>query len=169
MASFSRRNMLKVGAAGLVTAAGTGVSDGEEIQPTTKQEEPRVTPFLAFFGDAEKAMKRYVELFDNSQIVSIEHFGPGDVGKEGTVKVAEFTLNGTRIMCNDIPGEHAWTFTPAVSLYVESSSEDALAKYFELLSKKGKVLMPLDEYPFSKKFAWVQDEFGVSWQLNSTA
>ena len=169
MTSFSRRDMLAVGAAGLVSVTAPGVSNGEEVQPTTKQEEPIVAPFLAFFGDAEKAMKRYVEIFENSQIVSIEHFGPGDVGKEGTVKDAEFTLNGTRIKCNDIPGKHAWTFTPAVSLYVQSSSEDALAKYFELLSEQGKVLMPLAEYPFSKKFAWVQDEFGVSWQLNSTA
>ena len=169
MASLSRRNMLKVGAAGLVSASATGVSDGEEVQRTTKHKEPRVTTFLAFFGDAEKAMKRYVELFENSQIVSIEHFGAGEVGKEGSIKFAEFTLNGTRIMCNDIPGEHAWTFTPAVSLYIESSSETALAKYFELLSKKGKVLMPLAEYPFSKKFGWVEDEFGVSWQLNITA
>ena len=169
MPNLSRRNMLEVGAAGLLSVTATDVSDGDEVQPTTEQQEPQVTPFLAFFGDAEKAMKRYVEIFENSRIVSIEHFGPGDIGKEGSVKSAEFTLNGTRIMCNDIPGKHAWTFTPAVSLYVASSSEAALGKYFELLSKKGKVLMPLDEYPFSKKFAWVQDEFGVSWQLNSTA
>jgi len=132
------------------------------------KEEPRVTPFLAFFGDAEKAMKRYVGLIENSRIVSVEHYGPGDVGKEGTVKIAAFTLNGQRVMCNDIPGEHNWTFTPAVSLYVENSNEEALAKYFEVLSKDGKILMPLDKYPFSKKFAWVEDEFGVSWQLNIT-
>ncbi|WP_145063812.1 VOC family protein [Adhaeretor mobilis] len=130
--------------------------------------EPRVSPFLAFFGDAEKAMNRYVGLIENSQIVSVERYGPGEVGKEGTVKIAAFTLNGQRVMCNDIPGEHNWTFTPAVSLYVENSDEEALAKYFEVLSKKGKVLMPLNEYPFSKKFAWVEDEFGVSWQLNIT-
>ena len=57
MASLSRRNMLKVGAAGLVSVTATDVADGEEVQPTTKQKEPRVAPFLAFFGDAEKAMK----------------------------------------------------------------------------------------------------------------
>ncbi len=168
MAGVNRRDVLKAGAAGVFSITATDVSLCEEIKPMTKQEEPRVTPFLAFFGDAEKAMRRYVALFENSQIVSIEHYGPGDVGKEGTVKIAEFTLNEHRIMCIDAPGEHTWTFTPAVSLYVESSKEEALAKYFEALSKEGKVLMPLDEYPFSKKFAWVQDEFGVSWQLNIT-
>lgn len=102
------------------------------------RKEPRITPFLAFFGDAEKAMKRYVGLIENSVIVSVAHYGPGDVGKEGTVKIAEFTLNGQRVMCNDIPGEHNWTFTPAVSLYVESSKEEALAKYFEACPKKAK-------------------------------
>ena len=168
MAGVNRRDVLKAGAAGVFSITATDVSLCEEIKPMTKQEEPRVTPFLAFFGDAEKAMKRYVGLIENSQIVSVEHYGPDGVGKEGTVKIAEFTLNGQRVMCNDIPGEHNWTFTPAVSLYVENSNEEALAKYFEVLSKGGKVLMPLGEYPFSKKFAWVQDEFGVSWQLNIT-
>lgn len=58
--------------------------------------------------------------------------------------------------------------TSGLSLFVESSNEEALAKYFEALSKKGKVLMPLGTYPWSKKFGWVQDQFGVSWQLNVT-
>ena len=168
MTRISRREVLSVGAAGVLSLTVTDPSRSEETKPMTNQKEPRVTPFLAFFGDAEKAMKRYVGLIENSQIVSVEHFGPGDVGKEGTVKIAEFTLNGQRVMCNDIPGEHNWTFTPAVSLYVENSNEEALAKYFEVLSKDGKILMPLDKYPFSKKFAWVEDEFGVSWQLNIT-
>lgn len=168
MARISRREVLTAGAAGVVSSAATSVSKSDETKPIANQKDPRVTPFLAFFGNAEKAMNHYVGLIENSEIVSVEHFGPGDVGKEGTVKIAEFTLNGQRIMCNDIPGKHNWTFTPAVSLYVESSKEEALAKYFEALSKEGKVLMPLDEYPFSKKFAWVEDEFGVSWQLNIT-
>ena len=166
MTRISRREVLAVGGAGVLSLTVTEASLSEEPKPMTNQKEPRVTPFLAFFGDAEKAMKRYVGLIENSQIVSVEHFGPGEVGKEGTVKIAEFTLNGQRVMCNDIPGEHNWTFTPAVSLYVENSNEEALAKYFEVLSKDGKILMPLDQYPFSKKFAWVEDEFGVSWQLN---
>ncbi|MGI9427095.1 MAG: VOC family protein [Bythopirellula sp.] len=166
MTRINRREALSVGAAGVLSLTVADASVSEETKPMTKQKEPRVTPFLAFFGDAEKAMKRYVGLIENSKIVSVEHFGPGEVGKEGTVKVAEFTLNGQRVLCNDIPGEHNWTFTPAVSLYVENSNEEALAKYFEVLSKDGKILMPLDEYPFSEKFAWVEDEFGVSWQLN---
>ena len=54
MASFNRRNMLKVGTAGIVSVTAADVSDGEEVQPTIKHEQPRVSPFLAFFGDAEK-------------------------------------------------------------------------------------------------------------------
>lgn len=111
-----RRDVIKVGAAGVVLTAAPGVSHSNEVQPIADKAEPRVTPFLAYFGDAEQAMNRYVGLFEDSRILSVERYGPGEVGKEGTVKVAEFTLNGNRIMCNDIPGEHVWTFTPAVSL-----------------------------------------------------
>lgn len=60
----------------------------------------------------------------------------------------------------------SFTFTPAIALYVTCDTEAEINRLFEKLSQDGAVLMPLAEYPFSEKFAWVEDRFGVSWQLN---
>ncbi len=61
---------------------------------------------------------------------------------------------------------HDFTFTPSISLFVKCDSEEELETLYEKLSEGGEVAMPLDDYGFSTKFGWVQDRFGVSWQLN---
>jgi predicted 3-demethylubiquinone-9 3-methyltransferase (glyoxalase superfamily) len=53
-----------------------------------------------------------------------------------------------------------------MSLFVDCDSEQQLDEAFAELSDGGTILMPLQAYPFSAKFAWLQDRFGVSWQLN---
>jgi predicted 3-demethylubiquinone-9 3-methyltransferase (glyoxalase superfamily) len=57
-------------------------------------------------------------------------------------------------------------FTPAMSIFVTCVSEEEIDKLFAKLSEGGKVHMPLNKYPFSRKFAWAEDGYGVSWQLN---
>jgi predicted 3-demethylubiquinone-9 3-methyltransferase (glyoxalase superfamily) len=69
-------------------------------------------------------------------------------------------------MCIDSSVKHDFDFTPSMSLYVDCESEEEIDRLFEKLSDEGMVLMPLGESPFSVKFGWVQDKFGVSWQLN---
>jgi predicted 3-demethylubiquinone-9 3-methyltransferase (glyoxalase superfamily) len=69
-------------------------------------------------------------------------------------------------MCIDSVVKHEFTFTPAISLYVKCDTVDEINRVFEKLSKGGSVLMPLASYPFSKKFAWLNDKYGVSWQLS---
>jgi len=61
---------------------------------------------------------------------------------------------------------HEFTFTPAISLYVKCDTPEEIDELFSKLSEGGQVLMPLDKYPFSNKFGWLNDKFGVSWQLN---
>ena len=124
-----------------------------------------VTPFLMFSGDAEKAMKLYTEVFPNSKIESIDKYRVGEGGAEGTVRVATMSLNGQKVMCIDSPVKQAFGFTPATSLYAASSNAETIEEYFNVLSDGDEVLMPLGEYPFSRKFAWITDRFGVSWQL----
>ncbi|PTX55004.1 putative 3-demethylubiquinone-9 3-methyltransferase (glyoxalase superfamily) [Melghirimyces profundicolus] len=126
----------------------------------------KITPFLMFDGKAEEAMNFYVSLFDQSEIISITRYGADGPGKEGTVLQAVFSLNGQEIMCIDSPVQHNFTFTPAMSLYVTCDTEEEIERLFGELSQNGNVLMPLSEYPFSEKFGWVEDRFGVSWQLN---
>lgn len=125
-----------------------------------------IVPFLMFEGSAEAAMNLYVGLFPNSAVSRVERYGPGEPGAEGSVKRADFVIAGQRLMCIDSPVKHAFTFTPSMSLFVECESEADLDSAFGQLSAGGGVLMPPGSYGFSTKFAWVNDRFGVSWQLN---
>ncbi len=125
-----------------------------------------VRPFLMFEGSAEAAVNFYVTLFPDSGIQRIERYGPGEPGPEGSVKRADFTVAGQRLICIDSFVKHAFTFTPSVSLFVDCESEAELDAAFGQLSDGGSVLMPPGNYGFSTKFAWVSDRFGVSWQLN---
>ena len=126
----------------------------------------KITPFLMFEGAAEEAMQFYIALFSDSQIKRIERYEAGEAGAEGSVKLAEFNVVGQDVLCIDSPVKHQFTFTPSVSLFVECDSEDELEMLFGRLSENGQTLMPLGDYGFSKKFGWVNDRFGVSWQLN---
>ena len=121
---------------------------------------PKITTFLMFTGRAEEAMKYYTAIFDDSEITSIVH------NEDGTVMQATFKLNGQMFMCIDSPPTHDFTFTPAVSLYVTCNTQKEIEQVFDQLSNGGEVLMPLDAYPFSEKYGWLTDKFGVSWQLN---
>ena len=117
-------------------------------------------------GKAEEAMKFYISLFPNSGIDHIEHYGVGDKEPAGTVKVATFTINGQKLMAMDSNAPHPFTFTPAISLYIECETMDEIENVYKKLVESGAALMPLDNYGFSPRFGWVQDRFGVSWQIN---
>ncbi|MGS0530764.1 VOC family protein [Bacillus mycoides] len=125
----------------------------------------KITTFLMFEGKAEEAMNFYTSLFNQSEIVSISRYDENGPGKEGTVIHATFTLNGQEFMCIDSYVKHDFTFTPAMSLYVTCDTEEEIETVFNKLAQDGKVLMPIGSYPFSKKFGWLNDKYGVSWQL----
>lgn len=123
----------------------------------TKQ---KITTFLMFTGQAENAMNFYTSLFEDGTITNILH------QEDGTVLHATFTLKGQAFMCIDSGINHDFTFSPSISLFVECDSVDEINLLFEKLSEGGSVLMPLGELPGMEKFGWVQDSFGVSWQLS---
>ncbi|MBE7122899.1 VOC family protein [Bacillus cereus] len=125
----------------------------------------KITTFLMFEGKAEEAMNLYTSLFDQSEIISISRYDENGPGKEGTVIHATFTLNGQEFMCIDSYVNHDFTFTPSMSLYVTCETEEEIETVFNKLAQDGKVLMSLGSYPFSKKFGWLNDKYGVSWQL----
>ena len=125
-----------------------------------------VQPFLMFEGKAEEAMDFYVGLIPGSEVIEVARYGPGQPGAEGSIKKAVFKLAGQRMMCIDSPMKHAFAFTPAISLFVQCASEEEIDRLSKELAEGGAVLMPLGGYGFSRKFAWVSDRFGVSWQLN---
>jgi predicted 3-demethylubiquinone-9 3-methyltransferase (glyoxalase superfamily) len=123
-------------------------------------------PFLMFEGKAEEALNLYVSLFDDGEVLEIVRFGAAGPGAEGSIMKASFTIAGQTIRCFDSPVKHAFTFTPSVSLFVDCESEDQQKRLVGVLSDGGATLMPLDNYGFSRRFAWVNDRYGVSWQLN---
>lgn len=131
----------------------------------------KTTTFLMFVGEqcgkAEEAMHFYTSLFKDSQIKHIDYWkGDEPGGKEGLVKHATFTLDGLEYMMSENTFEHKFSFTPSMSIYVNCDDENEIASLFQKLSDGGGVMMPPDNYGFSKKFAWLADRYGVSWQLN---
>jgi predicted 3-demethylubiquinone-9 3-methyltransferase (glyoxalase superfamily) len=131
----------------------------------TEPARQQVTPFLMFTGDAEAAMSLYTSLFEDGEVEHVMRYGPQGPGREGTVIHATFRLGGLRLMCIDSATEHAFSFTPAVSLHVMCASAEEVDRRYAALAESGEVLMPLGEYPFSPRYAWVKDRFGVAWQL----
>lgn len=129
----------------------------------------KITTFLMFEGDAEEAMSFYVSLFDDAEVVGITRYGPEGPGREGSVQQATFSLAGQRFMCIDSPAKHDFGFTPAVSLFVQCEDEAEIDRLYAALAERGAELMPPGDYGFSAKFGWVNDRFGVSWQLNLPA
>ena len=125
-----------------------------------------ITPLLMFEGAAEAAMNFYVALFSRSSIDSMTRYGPNEAGADGSIRMATFSLGGRSFLCSDSPVKHGFTFTPSISLFVELDSESEIEQVFERLADGGKVFMALDDYGFSRKFGWLSDRFGVSWQLN---
>lgn len=126
----------------------------------------KVTPFLMFQGNAEEAMNYYTSLIEDSEITSITRYGANGPGEEGSVMQAVFSLKGQEFMCIDSNVKHEFTFTPSFSIFMTCDSEQEIDSLYENLSKGGEALMPLGDYSFSKKFGWIVDKFGVSWQFN---
>lgn len=127
----------------------------------------QISTFLTFQeNNAEEAMNFYMSLFEDSKIIEINRFGNEGPAKEGSIMYAKFELNGSRYIVSDSPIKHNWTFTPGVSFFVDCNSEEQLENLFDQLADMGKVLMPLNNYGFSQRFGFVEDRFGVSWQLN---
>jgi predicted 3-demethylubiquinone-9 3-methyltransferase (glyoxalase superfamily) len=123
-------------------------------------------PFLMFEGKAEEAMRFYVSLFADGKILDVDRWAPGEPGPEGSFKKATFSVAGQTVICFDSPVKHNFTFTPAFSLFVDCESEDQLRGLCAALIEGGAALMPLGNYGFSRLFVWLNDRFGVSWQLN---
>lgn len=126
----------------------------------------RVTPFLMSTGDAEPAIELYTSLFDDAHVLALIRWGPDGQGMEGTVQQATFSIAGQEFRCSDSPPVHDFNFTPSFSVFVDVASAEELERPFAGLSEGGAVLTPLDDHGFSRRFGWVNDRFGVSWQLN---
>lgn len=127
----------------------------------------RATTFLMFQGGkAEAALNFYAENVPDTHIVSLQRFGPEGPGPEGTVLRGQAVIAGMPVMVHDSYVTHGFDFTPSISFFVECDDEAQIDALAAKLGEGGAALMPLGSYGFSRKFAWLADRFGISWQLN---
>lgn len=121
-----------------------------------------IATFLMFEGKAEEAMNFYTSTIPGSKIISVTKYDANQGGAEGSVKHVRFTLKDQLFACIDSPIKHQFSFTPSISIYINCDTEAETDDLFDKLSAGGNIMMPLNAYPFSKKFAWFSDRFGVS-------
>lgn len=127
-----------------------------------------VRPFLMFQdGKAREALAFYMDLFPNSRIDHIRYYEEGDeAGQAGRIQLAAFTIQDQAFLCIDSYIDHPFDFTPSFSIYIECETEAEINRIYDALLDGGQALMPIGDYGFSKRFGWVNDRFGVSWQLS---
>lgn len=118
-------------------------------------------PFFMFQGQCAQALDFYVATLPETRILS------RDDKPDGTVAMARLSIAGLEVMANDSPPVHDFTFTPSISTFLGVEDPDQVDALATALSVDGKVMMPANNYGFSRRFAWVQDRFGVSWQINA--
>ncbi len=117
----------------------------------------KITPFLWFDGQAEAAANFYVSVFKNSKVVDVFH-------NDGKALTVGFQLNGQQFTA--LNGGPMFKFNPSVSFYVTCETMEETDEVWQKLSDGGSVLMALDKYPWSEKYGWVQDRFGLTWQIS---
>lgn len=122
----------------------------------------KITPFLWFDNNAEEAMNFYASVFENSKVQSLMRAG----GENAAVMGGTVQLAGQ--LFNTLNGGPMFKFTPATSFFVQCETEEEIDGMWAKFSDGGVALMELAKYPFSDKFGWVQDKFGLSWQLSLT-
>ena len=113
----------------------------------------KITPFLWFDGRAEEAMNFYVSIFKNSQVTSISRYGAEGPGLKGTVMSVTFKLAGQDFFA--LNGGPEFTFSPAISFFVNCETQEEIDELWEKLSAGGERL----------QCGWLKDKFGVSWQI----
>jgi len=111
----------------------------------------KATPFLMFQGEAKNALALYREVFPDYEELLLQEHPEG--AQAGQIAMARIRVGGLEIMLNDSPPVHAFTFTPSTSTFIDCDDEAQL-------------MMPINNYGFSRLFTWIADRFGVSWQLN---
>jgi predicted 3-demethylubiquinone-9 3-methyltransferase (glyoxalase superfamily) len=117
---------------------------------------PRISPFLWFDDHAEEAVAFYTSIFENSKIKTVSRYGEAGPGPKGQVMVATFELDGQTFMA--LNGGPQFRFTPAVSFLIHCKNQKEVDHYWDRLSEGGQ----------TQPCGWLQDKFGVSWQVVPT-
>ena len=130
---------------------------GEEPGKTEEQNvKQKITPFLWFDGKAEEAANFYTSIFKNSKIVDVRRYPEGGPAPKGTVMSATFQLDGQEFIA--LNGGPIFTFSPAISFFVDCPTQEEVDELWEKLSSGGE----------KQRCGWLKDKYGVSWQIIPT-
>ena len=113
----------------------------------------KITPFLWFDNNAEEAINFYVSIFKNSKILKVARYGDAGPGPKGSIMVATFQLEGQEFQALNGGPQHK--FTPAISLFVSCESQQEVDELWRKLLEGGR----------EDQCGWLQDKFGLSWQI----
>lgn len=116
----------------------------------------KITPFLWFNDNAEEAMNFYVSVFKDSKVMNVTRYGKGGPGPEGTVMSCTFQLEGQEFFA--LNGGPLFTFSPAISFFVNCVTQEEVDVLWEKLSEGGE----------KQRCAWLKDKFGITWQIVPT-
>ncbi len=117
----------------------------------------KIVPFLWFDHQAEEAMNFYVSLFHDSKVLSVTRYGASGPGPKGSVMSATFQLEGQEFYA--LNGGPQFSFTPAISLFVNCEAQQEVDELWEKLSQGGE----------KQPCGWLKDRYGLSWQIIPTA
>src|SRR5689334_23341597 len=120
----------------------------------------KITPHLWFNEEAKEAAEFYASLIPGSKVNNITtlHNTPS-----GDCDIVSFQLSGRRFMA--ISAGPLFKFNPSISFHLKCKTKGEVDAIWEKLSQGGKILMPLGAYPFSERFGWAEDKYGLSWQV----
>lgn len=126
--------------------------------------EQKITYCLWFNKEAEDVAKYYTSVFKNAALRGVAR-SPIDTpsGSSGTILMADFTIEGQQFMA--LNGGPEFKLNNSVSFFIHTDSPEEIDTLWEKFSDGGKILMHLDKYSFSDKYGWIQDKYGLSWQL----
>jgi len=113
----------------------------------------KITTFLWFNDNAEAAMNFYVSIFKDSKVLNVSRYGDAGPGPKGSVMSATFQLEGQRFMA--LNGGPMYSFTPAISLFVNCDTQEEVDALWASLSEGGQ----------PGRCGWLTDQFGLSWQI----
>lgn len=133
------------------------VQSQQQADSTTRGYQQKITPFLWFDTQAEEAANFYVSIFNNSKIGRVSRYGEAGPGPKGSVMVISFQLEGLEFTA--LNGGPQFKFTPAISLMVNCDTQEEVDHLWEKLSAGGR----------KDRCGWLQDKYGLSWQIVPTA
>jgi len=140
------------------------------LDAVREMEKQFIVPFLWFDNNAEEAAHFYASVFNNARVKTTTRYSEEGAKAsglpKGSIMTVSFQIDGLDIAA--INGGPVFKISPAISFMVNCRTKDKIDDLWSKLSDGGNIMMELGEYPFSERYGWLQDKYGVSWQLIMT-